>query len=219
MKNKFLLIFGILTLVAAGVLIALKVNDNPSDNQDISPDSITEVSAQTGGISEKITGDPDQAKVVVYEYMDFSCAHCASWNVRINELLKEYGEKLAVVFRYYNLNLTKNSLVAARAATAAQLQGYFKEYKDLLFTNQSEWGYVGSEKLENLLADYFTQASNGTGDLEKFKNDLNSSAVKKRLDYEQNMGKKVNLEGTPLFRINGETVPLDTLLDTIKNAL
>ncbi|MBQ3293222.1 thioredoxin domain-containing protein [Candidatus Saccharibacteria bacterium] len=218
MKNKILLILGIAALVAVGVIVALNIQ-NGQTTYSFSPDSINGASTETGDISEKIIGNLDEATLVVYEYADFSCAHCASWNRKINELVKESDGKLAVIFRYFNLNLTKNSPVAARAATAAQIQGYFDEYKDLLFNNQSEWEYVAKDKAIELFVEYFSQASNGTGDLEKFKNDLNSSAVKKRLDYEQNMGKKVNLEGTPLFRINGETVPLDTLLDTIKNAL
>lgn len=32
---------------------------------------------------------------------------------------------------------------------------------------------------------------------------MSSNVVKKRLDFEQSMGKEVNLRGTPLFRIGG----------------
>ena len=48
---------------------------------------------------------------------------------------------------------------------------------------------------------------------------MNSSNVKKRLDFEQKMGKKVNLQGTPLFRINGENVSVGDLVKTIEKLI
>ena len=48
---------------------------------------------------------------------------------------------------------------------------------------------------------------------------MSSSDVKKRLDFEQKMGKKVNLQGTPLFRINGESVPVSDLAETIEELI
>ena len=56
-------------------------------------------------------------------------------------------------------------------------------------------------------------------DVSKFKVDLNSTEAKKRSDIEQKLGKKVGLQGTPLFRINGETIPATDLTETIKNLL
>ena len=129
-------------------------------------------------------------------------------------MVQEYNGKLAVVFRNYDLGFV-NGPVAAQAATAAQMQGYFGEYTDLLFNNQAEWGYAEGTELERLLGEYFVSASGGAGDLGKFREDMGSDAVKKRLGFEQNMGKKVNLRGTPLFRIDGETVPAGDLVEKI----
>ena len=109
--------------------------------------------------------------------------------------------------------------MAARAATAAQIQGYWKEYKDMLFANQTEWVYAEGGELSGLLIEYFEAASDGAGDLEKFENDMSSDVVKKRLDFEQSMGKKVNLRGTPLFRIDGENVSPDNLIRTIEEKI
>ena len=71
----------------------------------------------------------------------------------------------------------------------------------------------------NLLVKYFGQASNGTGDTEKFKEDIKSDSVKARLEFEQKLGKKINLTGTPTFRINNKTIELDELVETIKTRL
>ena len=89
---------------------------------------------------------------------------------------------------------------------AAQIQGFFEKYKDLLFNNQAEWMYTKGDKLDELWVSYFKQASDEDGDVKKFQGDMKSDAVKKRLKFEQMLGKRVNLHGTPLFRINGEIV-------------
>ena len=213
--KRILSIIAVLLLAVVGLIII--INSTGSDDG-ISPDSIIESSEQTGNIPEKIIGNPEEAKLVVYEYADYGCPHCADWNRQMNELVKKYDGKLAIVFRGYNIGF-QNGLAAAYAATAAQIQGYWKEYKDLLFANQSEWINAEKKDANDLFVEYFKQASNGTGDIEKFKDDMNSSSVKKRLDFEQKMGKKVNLQGTPLFRINDENVSVGDLVKTIEKLI
>lgn len=213
--KRILSIIGVLLLAVVGLIII--INSTGSDDG-ISPDSIIEPSEQTGNIPEKIIGNPEEAKLVVYEYADYGCSHCADWNRQMNELVKKYDGKLAIVFRGYNIGF-QNGLDAAHAATAAQTQGYWKEYKDLLFANQSEWIYAEKKDANDLFVEYFKQASNNTGDTEKFKDDMNSASVKTRVSFEQKMGKKVGLQGTPLFRINGESVPVGELVETIEKLI
>ena len=213
--KKILSIIGILILAVVGLIVII---NSTGGNDGILPDSIIEPSDNTGNIPEKIIGNPDKASLIVYEYADYGCSHCADWNRQMNELVKKYDGKLAIVFRGYNIGF-QNRLGAAYAATAAQIQGYWKEYKDLLFTNQSEWVYAEKKDANNLFVEYFKHASNNTGDLEKFKDDMNSTSVKMRVSFEHRMGKKVDLQGTPLFRINGESVPIGDLVETIENLL
>lgn len=205
------IIISILIIIAVSAICFFGSRNNTANTVD----SIFEASAETGWIAEKIIGDADRANVVIYEYADYGCSHCADWNKTINKLIDEYNGKIAVVFRSYDLGF-KNGSAAARAATAAQLQGYFKEYKDLLFANQAEWIYEDKSNLDELFAQYFAKASDNAGDLEKFKADIASDAVKKRLDFENELGKKINLRGTPLFRIDGKTIPLADLIKTIE---
>lgn len=210
MKKKMIAALLVVVAVASVVLlVALKGNDGVD-----TADKIYEASDMTGGIGEKIIGDTEKAKLVVYEYADYGCSHCAEWNRKMNELIKQYDGELALVFRYYDLGVVSNSPMVARAATAAQLQGYFKEYKDLLFNNQAEWVYAESG-LENILVSYFEKASDGKGNIEQFKTDIKSEAVRKRNNFETRMGQKVGLKGTPHFRIDGEQVAVDKLEDEI----
>lgn len=210
------MIVGLLVAVIVGVIcwFAFKA-DLPTD---VTADLIYEATEETGRIGEKVIGDPDEAEIILYEYADFGCSHCAEWNRTINKLMEKYGEKIALVFRSYNLGF-KNGAAAARAATAAQIQGYFREYKDLLFENQAEWLYEEKEKLDELFVRYFEEASSGAGNVDKFKKDMESESVKARLEYEQSMGKKIGLVGTPTFRIGGENIKLNELEKVIEQKI
>ena len=211
-------VLSIMGMIILAVAILIVIMNNTQSDDGVSPDSIIGPSSDTGNIPEKIIGSPEKASLIVYEYADYGCSHCADWNKQMNELVKKHDGKLAIVFRGYNIGF-QNGLSAAHAATAAQIQGYWKEYKDLLFANQSEWIYAEKKDANDLFAEYFKRASNNSGDIEKFKDDMNSADVKKRVDFEHKMGKKVNLQGTPLFRINGETVPASDLVETIENLI
>ena len=91
--------------------------------------------------------------------------------------------------------------------------------KDLIFANQAEWYYAEETELNNLLVEYFQKASNGSGDIYKFKEDMRSEQVQTRLNFEQNLGKQAGLTGTPTFRINGQSINLDKLIETIEPLL
>ena len=213
MKKK---IIGVAIVAAVVGIICLRTSE---PEPQINADTIQSPSEESGFIGEKIVGNPNEAKLVLYEYADFGCPHCAEWNKMMNSLMSKHDGKIGLVYRNYDIGQFKNSSAAARAATAAQIQGYFKEYKDLLFANQSEWFYADGAELNELFFEYFKTASNNSGDLEQFKADINSDSVKKRLEFEQRLGKMVNLTGTPTFRIDGKTIQLGKLVETIETAV
>ena len=211
------IIIGVVTttiIIVVACLLILRPTSPPPD-----PDQIHAPSASTGNLAEKIVGNPETAKVIIYEYADFGCSHCADWNKTVNALIDQYGDDIALVFRNYNLNLVENSPAAARAATAANIQGYFKEYKDLLFAGQAEWLYADGEELDQIFADYFKTASQNSGNLAKFQADAKNDAVKTHLKFEQALGKQINLAGTPTFRIDGATVAPSNLQPTVTQKL
>lgn len=214
MKKKIITLLAVLLAIAGVVALVITKGNDGVDTAD----RIYEASDMTGGIGEKIIGNADEAKLVLYEYADYGCSHCAEWNRKINELVSKYDGELAVVFRYFDLGLSSNSRTVAMAATAAQNQGYFKEYKDLLFNNQAEWYYAGSG-LDDILISYFNEASHGNGDMDKFKEDMKSRNVEKRNNFENRLGQKAGLKGTPHFRIDGKQIYPTDLEDEMKKKL
>lgn len=156
-----------------------------------------------GEIWDNVKGDLD-APIVIYEYADYQCSHCAEINEYINKLVDDYDGKVAVVFRTYVLPYSNNGLMAAAAANAAAKQGYWAEMKDILFENQASWYNLSVEKFREKLGEYFMTASERKGDREKFYEDMESEEVFEKIAYDMGAGMKIGLEGTPWFIVNGE---------------
>lgn len=211
------LAFVILAIVV--VIAAASISNSPAPEL-ASADYVQVVSEDSGNLAEKVIGDPETASLVIYEYADYGCSHCSEWNEIINAYVEENPEQIAVIFRSFDLGFTNGS-TAAKAATAAQIQGYWVPYKDLLYENQSKWSNssLSASDAEDLFVQYFAEVSGGQGDLEKFRADLNSDAVAKRLEFESDLAKEIGIEGTPTFRIDGKTIDLNKLQKTIESRL
>lgn len=162
----------------------------------------------SGDLPENIEGDPN-APIIITEYADYQCDFCAPMNPHIVKIVEEYDGKVAVVMRTYILDYHQNGVAAASAANAAAIQGYWKEYKDLLYANQSEWAYSNTKQRQQQFENYFTQVSKGQGDLEKFRNDMKSEAVAQKIAFDRGIGTEIKIGGTPWFYIDGEHIESD----------
>ncbi len=146
-----------------------------------------------------LTGSPAQgpssAPIVLVEFADFQCPHCASASPILDGLLlePEFKDKIYFVFKEYPLNIHTNAEAAARAALAANLQGKFWPMHDLLFKNQ--------EKLDAQSIDAY--AKEAGLDLTKFRADFGSEAVKAAVAKDLDQGKKLDIQGTPSIFVNG----------------
>ena len=182
-------------------------------------DSIIPADISPNNIGEKIEGD-ENAPITIYEYADYACSHCAELNTVVNKIVSDYEGQVKVVFRNYLINYFENNAIAASAATAAYLQGYWESYKDKLFENQATWYYLKGGELRDYLGELFTEASGGEGNVGKFYKDLDSDAVADRVAFEFGLGAQIEeIEGTPYFRINGKAVAASALRSTIEELL
>lgn len=200
-------IIAILAIVALfiGIVIWRSIDKtNNANNYDVN--SAIEANADNGGIADHVKGDLEKAKVVIFEYADYQCSACASHNPRVNKLLSEYGDDLAIVYRNYLLSYHQNGTAAASAAEAAGLQGYWEEYADKLFTNQAVWSSASGDERTQIFVDFFNAVTDGKGDEAKFINDLKSEAVKKKISFDNSLADRVNITETPSFYLNGEKI-------------
>ena len=187
-----------------------------TDYSSINPDTIVAASEITGDLPEKIIGNSN-AKVLIYEYADYACSHCAEMNTATKKLLDKYDGEVAIVYRGFLLNGYPNNVEAASAANAAAIQGYWEKYKNLVYSEQATWLYLTSDVV-SYFGNLFVEASDGKGDLEKFYADMESESVARKIAFDTAMGEMVELTGTPTFRINGEKISgsdLETYLDDL----
>jgi protein-disulfide isomerase len=132
------------------------------------------------------------APVVLVEFADYECPYCQKVNPQIQQLKKEYGDNLTIVFKDFPLPMHHGSEKAAEAARCAGEQGKFWLYHDVLFySKQVEVDALKEHaRVLNL-------------DTEKFDTCLDSGAetavVKKDLEEAKGLG----LTGTPSFFVNG----------------
>lgn len=194
---------GLLTAMITLALVHKKANEVDYDKYDANV--VIEGTEDNGNIPDHIKGSTD-APVKIFEYADYQCPGCATTNPRLNKLIEEYDGKLAVVYRNFLLSYHQNGTAAASAAEAAGLQGYWKPYADKLFANQSSWEYADASDRTDIFVDYFEKVSDGKGDVAKFKADMGSAEVKKKIDFDMGLGRKVDVPGTPALYIDGEWI-------------
>jgi protein-disulfide isomerase len=77
------------------------------------------------------------APVTIVVFTDFQCPHCAATHPVLEKLQQSYGDKVRLVVRDFPLVQHADARKAAEAASAANAQGKFFEYADVLFKNQS----------------------------------------------------------------------------------
>ncbi len=111
----------------------------------------------------------------------------------------------------------RESVTAALAARAAQAQGRFWEYHDLVYANQSS-GNSGGYNEESLTA----LAEEAGLDTQRFREDLEGASYDDVVQADFREGQDLGISGTPTFFINGEVLvglqPLATFEEAIEEA-
>jgi protein-disulfide isomerase len=146
-------------------------------------------------------GNP-KAKVTLIEYADFQCPACAVFHPIVDQILKDYDNKILYVYRMFPLvSAHPNAFISAQAAYAAAKQGAFFNYDDLLYTRQNEWADL--QDPTTAFTDYATLLKL---DINKFKTDMNSDAAKKYVQASEDQASNEGIIQTPSFFINGNLI-------------
>jgi protein-disulfide isomerase len=133
------LVLGVLLMFVVGffVLLGLVINQEKNaaaadDNVAAAADQVSAVNLSPIGKDEPVQGDR-QAKVVLIEFSDFQCPNCARVHETLKELVSEYGDNIARVYRSFPLDsIHAYARSAAEASECASDQDKFWEYADAL---------------------------------------------------------------------------------------
>ena len=147
-------------------------------------------------------------QIVMLVFSDFQCPFCATANKGVKEFMAKHKDKVTLVYKHFPLTqIHPEALPAARAAWAANKQGKFWEYHDALFANQAKLGE----------AFYLETATNLKLDTTKFNSDRKVADNFIVQDFQ--LGRKIGIDGTPTFIINGEVVTGAASLADLEKAL
>jgi protein-disulfide isomerase len=140
---------------------------------------------------------PADAPVTIIEISDFECPFCSKGALKVlPEVMAAYPGKIALEFWHNPLDFHKHALPAAKATMAAQLQGRFWEYHDLLFRNRKN---LGTDRLVAL-------ATQVGLDMDRFKWDMADSRVAEHISNNMAASAAMGLRGTPMFIVNGVVI-------------
>lgn len=146
-------------------------------------------------LDDPFLGDKD-AQLVLVEFADFECHYCRQEFSVIRELANMYPQ-IKIIFRDLPLvSIHDNALSAAIAANCAHQQGKFWQYHDQLYLNQEQLG-----------VDFYNIIASRVGlDINVFNQCQEDNNVKEEIIRDVEDAKKMTVEGTPTFFLNGKKI-------------
>ena len=132
-------------------------------------------------------------KVVIVEFADFECPHCAAMGPVLGGVVKAYPKKVRLYFKQFPLQHHPLAEVAARATLAAHLQGRFWEMHDIVFRNQMR-----------LTDKSFKQFAAELGlNMARFAADMTSAPILQQIQADLKEGSEA-VRSTPTLFFNGK---------------
>ena len=183
--------------------------EQQAKEQKAQAEAIKQVRANTKALigDAPVMGSSDR-KIVMVGFSDFQCPFCATADKSVKQFMAKHKDKVTLVYKHFPLTqIHPEALPAARAAWAANKQGKFWEYHDALFANQAK-----------LSETFYLETATGLKlDLNKFNADRKIADDFIVQDFK--LGRKLGIDGTPTFIINGEVVTGAASLADLENAL
>lgn len=135
------------------------------------------------------------APVTIVEFVDFQCPFCARFHPTLNEVLKEYPDKVRYTIKNFPLHFHQQARPAAKAALAAGEQGKYWEMAEGLLANFQS---LSKEKIDEIAGQIGL-------DMKKFHQDLekNDARYEEIISEDMKLAQQVGVRGTPTFYING----------------
>jgi protein-disulfide isomerase len=183
--------------------------EQQAKEQKAQADAISQIRKNTKALigTSPVTGATNR-QIVMVAFSDFQCPFCATADKSVKQFMAKHKDKVTLVYKYFPLTqIHPEALPAARAAWAANKQGKFWEYHDALYTNQAKLGE----------AFYLETATSLKLDLTKFNADRKIADNAIVEDFK--LGRKIGIDGTPTFIINGEVVTGAASLADLEKAL
>ncbi len=136
---------------------------------------------------------PESAAVTIVEFSDFQCPFCKRVTPTLDQIRREYGDRVRIAFKHLPLDIHPAAMGAHVAAEAAHRQGRFWEMYERIFANQQQLAP----------AQFETYAREIGLDLARFQRDVASSELRARVETDKELASSLEVTGTPGFFVNG----------------
>ena len=162
--------------------------------------------------TDAVYGEPDKALVTMVSFMGYQCAYSRELMTVFEDLLKHYGESLALVVKHLPLSIHPQGQDAAATALCAHEQGKFWELNRRLTADN------------RLSARAVQRKARAVGlDMNALKACMDKGEVRNIIREDGSLAQTVGARGTPTTYINGRqivgSVPMEELASVIEAEL
>jgi protein-disulfide isomerase len=112
----------------------------------------------------------------------------------LEQVLEKFPQQVKVIFKHFPLRNHKYAFKAAQASMAADKQGKFWEFHDLLFKDYSN---LNDQKVTEIRTSLNLDA-------DQFQREMLDPGIKAQIDADLRNGKSAGVRGTPTVFINGK---------------
>lgn len=207
MSRNLKLALSIAGAVAIALVAAVLAAGGSSEKKAETETSTTSTSAQVLRANSHRLSSPPSSKVTLVEFLDFECESCGALYPVMEDLRKQYGDRVTFAIRYFPLPDHKNAQIAAQTVEAAARQDRLVDMYKKMFETQSEWG----ESDESKESTFIGFARELGLDMTKFKRDLKSQSTIQRVALDKNDGTALGVQGTPTLFLNGSPLELTSV--------
>ena len=140
-----------------------------------------------------IARGPADAPVVIVVFMDLECPYCGKVLATIDQLWEEFPDKIRLVIKQFPLPQHANAELAAEASLAAEAQGKYWEYHDLILASQDSLSP----------ASFHGFAAQLGLDTARFDADMAANRFAAAVQADKQTALSLQVAATPSFVING----------------
>ncbi len=195
---KLFAVILVIAIVLVGVALYPTLMEQRKKPQILTPVAVSFSRADLVPAGSHLRGKAD-APYTLVEFADFLCPQCKQVKPEIESMIRKHKDKMNYVYHHFQASPNHfNSDVMARAAEAAGLQGKYWEMLDRLYERRDLFETASDSKAVDEIVKI---AADLKLDIMRFRSDLNSKAMKDRVDDQMRVALKAEVRGTPTFFI------------------
>jgi protein-disulfide isomerase len=142
---------------------------------------------------------PRDARVTIIRGYEFACPYCERSRATMDQLLKDYGKDLRVVYKHLIVHPAK-ATDAALAVCAAHMQGRFVDMETAIWDR----GFLAGRDLS--VTNMENIARSLGLNMVKFRKDMKSAACEREVRDDHDLFRQLGARGTPSFYVNGRFI-------------